>query len=1013
MPSPAYETTEASRYWRRLAYNWPRLVVALVSLYGAYYALNIIQSTSQEIKSLSLSAPSNPITALPILSGNAIPASEPPQLTFSAENSFGQLTLPHSRLKSDNNAKDSKDNNNNVRDPQKNVTKEKNNNKLLLRKIPRATLPLFGQIRLVRNPEVDRDGQAEAAAIYTLLVISSLSIIDNGVGLMVATRRSLRLTQVAFAIWCLRFIFRILSLVSVLFMLVLSTEVRKRLPLDVEVGSNGGSAAELGDTAKGHSMVAVTVLELVVALVHGWSLLVLIRDLRNQPRPSTVVSRAWKWFRETRWGGRGRWRAGTNPYQGLSSCDNNSSNGSNTSLPALTSQNPSFSSLSSLGMFYRESTLDEDLENVWASRASRANPETMSIRSMHSINTLGSIILGRASPEMVSATSPGRSRASSICSSEKSEKLNELLVCLCVCSTWNSALNPLLWSKVPLPQRWKISKDPSLCPSTETLHRNANHIFELTCLDLYLVDQLIPGCCRLEKLVMRCLGPQVCQLLLQSQKTLKEVYLRRDSLQDNGEDFTDEIIQALQKCENLERLVLNDFLIKPRDDRDGAESNVAQDFYKFLKRVPHLELHNVNFMEPPLPVLKDQEEVVGEYVPIVQIDPLTTEGFSISPYASSNFEPSLPKLETLVLFGSRMNLLDQTRLLHHCDQLQSLSWSILNFTNLVNNLGADMHFRFQKLTHLDLFWTQLSDADIADLLARTPQVTHLNLNKTLIGRHTIERIVGPGMLEDADDEVGQALAGAGPVVFVSHAVGDHGLHGLRNKLVSLDIIDCLLVTSHQVRSILWHCSELKDLRATVVAARDLFDPPLNANDAAPAAGALEIRDWACTKLEMLHINIVDVPALTKIEDQQRAIMAQIGRLHHLRALSIESTTLNREVGTRTNKTSLHFSLQAGLDELATLSRLRSFHFGSVKHLMGAAEYEWMGRHWSGLRELGGNLMPQATYEDEKLAMKEFVEQLLPKVRFVRRSESRFWGRGRKEEDEDEEDAEDGNSGVSR
>ena len=57
MPPPVHETTETSRYLKRLGHNWPRLVVALVSLYGAYYALNIIQSTSQEIKALSFSPP--------------------------------------------------------------------------------------------------------------------------------------------------------------------------------------------------------------------------------------------------------------------------------------------------------------------------------------------------------------------------------------------------------------------------------------------------------------------------------------------------------------------------------------------------------------------------------------------------------------------------------------------------------------------------------------------------------------------------------------------------------------------------------------------------------------------------------------------------------------------------------------------------------------------------------------------------------------------------------------------
>lgn len=166
---------------------------------------------------------------------------------------------------------------------------------------------ILNQLRLFTGgtqelANIDFEGRTEAAVVYTLLVISSLSILDNAIGLMVATRRSLRLTQVAFAIWCLRFLFRILSLVSVVFMLMAGTEAGGNPDshiLSTDVQTDG--PVTMNDDGP-RTMVTLTVLEVIVALVHGWSLLVLIRDLRNQPRPRTVMARLWDWFCGSRWG---------------------------------------------------------------------------------------------------------------------------------------------------------------------------------------------------------------------------------------------------------------------------------------------------------------------------------------------------------------------------------------------------------------------------------------------------------------------------------------------------------------------------------------------------------------------------------------------------------------------------------------------------------------------------------------------------------------------------------------
>ncbi|KAF9110809.1 hypothetical protein BGX27_005859 [Mortierella sp. AM989] len=284
---------------RRLIQEWPRLVVALVSLYGIYYAANVIQSTSEQIQALSSLTDRQYPVSPSVNSGDSIPVEfGPTQLSFKSSNKPDTENSIGGRHPSGNSKSYKQDSSGN----------DSNNRR---HRGESSSPPLFGQIHLVRssNNEIDFDGHHEAAAVYTLLVISSLSIIDNAIGLMVATRRSLRLTQIAFAIWCLRFLFRILSLVSVLFMLVAGVDFRKNhhLPLlDVNVGvdfSNSGDNDGFDNNEHaGSTMMMLTILEVIVASVHGWSLLVLIRDLRNQPRPRTVLVRAWYWFCETKWG---------------------------------------------------------------------------------------------------------------------------------------------------------------------------------------------------------------------------------------------------------------------------------------------------------------------------------------------------------------------------------------------------------------------------------------------------------------------------------------------------------------------------------------------------------------------------------------------------------------------------------------------------------------------------------------------------------------------------------------
>ncbi|KAG0300102.1 hypothetical protein BGZ98_009493, partial [Dissophora globulifera] len=296
----------------RVLREWPRLVVALVSLYGIYFAATVIYSTRQHIYALDtfgyMTMPASPPPPPPL--GDVKPMNMPIAYAPPAQMKFSPKTRSRAADGTNwSNSHDEMNNADNINDSRMDTT---NNDNLpqggpqpttLTTTTSRARPLSLGQILLSQTtPELpfDIDGHTEAAAIYTLLVISSLSIVDNAIGLMVATRRSLRLTQVAFAIWCLRFMFRIMALIAVLGMLAMGLDLPDSGPTRQSgYGKSDGYDTLAGSTISARTMMTVTTLEVVIAAVHGWSLLVLIRDLRNQPRPQTVLTRVLIWFSKT------------------------------------------------------------------------------------------------------------------------------------------------------------------------------------------------------------------------------------------------------------------------------------------------------------------------------------------------------------------------------------------------------------------------------------------------------------------------------------------------------------------------------------------------------------------------------------------------------------------------------------------------------------------------------------------------------------------------------------------
>ncbi|KAG0281921.1 hypothetical protein BGZ95_006428 [Linnemannia exigua] len=79
---------------------------------------------------------------------------------------------------------------------------------------------------------------------------------------------------------------------------------------------------------------------------------------------------------------------------------------------------------------------------------------------------------------------------------------------------------------------------------------------------------------------------------------------------------------------------------------------------------------------------------------------------------------------------------------------------------------------------------------------------------------------------------------------------------------------------------------------------------------------------------------------------------------------------------------LSFSLDSGLDELATLQRLNTFGFKAVNHQIGEDEVQWMARHWRHLEIMYGlDAHRNGVLCDEKAdALGERLRELVPGVK---------------------------------
>ncbi|KAF9154880.1 hypothetical protein BG015_011747 [Linnemannia schmuckeri] len=225
-------------------------------------------------------------------------------------------------------------------------------------------------------------------------------------------------------------------------------------------------------------------------------------------------------------------------------------------------------------------------------------------------------------------------------------------------------------------------------------------------------------------------------------------------------------------------------------------------------------------------------------------------------------------------------------------------------------------------------WEWVGQVDVAKLCTilsggSCPNLTALHLIVTL-----------------ADADIAQILEAASRIEKLSlprTGFGARSMDALRRHFPTLRDINlqlCSKVTSPMVQEILRSCANLQSISAETLARSDIIRHP-----------------WACKGLQMFDIGI-DVVDETGDYDppmsHYREVYQRLGQLTELNYLSIcsenQADTYNRDP--------IKVSLEAGLEELATLKKLTFF---SCKTLLDSSDpgegfeaVKWMVEHWKRL-----------------------------------------------------------------
>ncbi|KAF9361115.1 hypothetical protein BGX26_005744 [Mortierella sp. AD094] len=149
-------------------------------------------------------------------------------------------------------------------------------------------------------------------------------------------------------------------------------------------------------------------------------------------------------------------------------------------------------------------------------------------------------------------------------------------------------------------------------------------------------------------------------------------------------------------------------------------------------------------------------------------------------------------------------------------------------------------------------------------------------------------------------------------------------------LTSLEIKYCHQVESYMTQQILEECPNLIRLLSSVLMMEDVF------------LG----KTWAAVNLMHLEVDFVQSLWSKDLKEEQLAIFKQLSRLTRLQTLATGTQGRRRKLG-------LQFQIEFGLDQLKTLTKLKTLNFGVPLQQMSEADVIWIAGHLENLTRVEG------------------------------------------------------------
>ncbi|KAF9575292.1 hypothetical protein EC968_003644 [Mortierella alpina] len=470
----------------------------------------------------------------------------------------------------------------------------------------------------------------------------------------------------------------------------------------------------------------------------------------------------------------------------------------------------------------------------------------------------------------------------------------QLAAAALVCKSWYGTFNPAYWSTV----KWSSDEDLSR-PSEVGIEANKQNIRKLSIECDHPVDSALNSCTDLTTLNVHYCSDNWDRVshLLRRNTLLTALSLYYSRVVPPPEFLT----SLNESCKNLTHL---------------DSSNLVYDFHgtQLLLDLT-IQLHYLN--------LNGSE--------LTDVGPLNS---------GENHQrwPEFPHLKSLRLSLETpgMTTLHQTQWVRKCPQLRHLSWNIDEDDDGHSRLPARELFELFSqdcplLNELDLEHPKLTDDDLSRILTACSAIKMFHVTGSRFG----------------------------PIAFQS--LGKHFA-----SLTTLDLRRCLAVTSPMNQRIMMSCFNLRWFCSSRLEARDILgvnEGQLEVADAVRHHHSLGLeggapdgceeqllpRDWVCTQIRFLQLYLCGLE--NRPPAWQDQVLSQLARLTQLDflTLGVDDYTLD---GTRDG---IQLSLDRGLDQLRSLTKLDRFCFDGVAQDMTERDVRWMLDAWPKLERVEGRL----------------------------------------------------------